>query len=84
MILAPGREDEARRVFEKWELDFAVIGRVTETGVWCCGCTARSPPISRSGRWSPRRRYYERPWVRREPAPDIDPRHCRRAIRSIA
>src|SRR6266545_2281405 len=32
MILAPGSEVEARRVFAKWELDFAVIGRVTETG----------------------------------------------------
>src|SRR3984893_10321987 len=32
MILAPGSEELARRVFEKWELDFAVIGRVTETG----------------------------------------------------
>src|SRR5215470_13626570 len=27
MIVAPGREAEARRVFAKWELDFAVIGR---------------------------------------------------------
>ncbi len=26
MVLKPGSEDEARRVFEKWELDFAVIG----------------------------------------------------------
>ncbi len=32
MILKPERADEARRVFEKWELDFAVIGRLTETG----------------------------------------------------
>src|SRR6476661_2258259 len=32
MILAPGSEDAARRVFDKWELDFAVIGRVTDTG----------------------------------------------------
>src|ERR1700746_1403617 len=32
IILKPGRENEARRIFEKWELDFAVIGRVTETG----------------------------------------------------
>jgi phosphoribosylformylglycinamidine (FGAM) synthase-like enzyme len=32
MILAPGSEAEARRVFAKWELDFAAIGRVTETG----------------------------------------------------
>src|SRR3954449_11592902 len=32
MILAPEREDAARRVFEKWELDFAVIGRVSHSG----------------------------------------------------
>ena len=32
MVLKPGREEEARRIFEKWELDFAIIGRVTDTG----------------------------------------------------
>ncbi len=32
IVLAPGREDAARAIFEKWELDFAVIGEVTETG----------------------------------------------------
>ncbi|MSO73897.1 MAG: phosphoribosylformylglycinamidine synthase subunit PurL [Alphaproteobacteria bacterium] len=32
MVLKPGREDIARRVFEKWDVDFAIIGRVTETG----------------------------------------------------
>ena len=32
MVLKPGREDLARRVFEKWELDFAVIGKVTDSG----------------------------------------------------
>src|SRR5438477_9367524 len=32
MILRPGSEAEAGRIFAKWELDFAVIGRVTETG----------------------------------------------------
>src|SRR5271168_3019692 len=32
MVLRPGSETEARRIFEKWELDFAVIGHVTETG----------------------------------------------------
>src|SRR5216684_4514278 len=32
MILKPGSEESARKIFEKWELDFAVIGRVTETG----------------------------------------------------
>ncbi|MGE4221243.1 MAG: phosphoribosylformylglycinamidine synthase subunit PurL, partial [Alphaproteobacteria bacterium] len=32
MVLKPGREDAARAIFEKWEIDFAVIGRVTDTG----------------------------------------------------
>jgi phosphoribosylformylglycinamidine synthase subunit PurL len=32
MIIKPEREAEARRVFEKWALDFAAIGRVTDTG----------------------------------------------------
>jgi phosphoribosylformylglycinamidine synthase subunit PurL len=31
IVLKPGREDEARRIFEKWELDFAVIGHLTDT-----------------------------------------------------
>src|SRR5262249_58101443 len=32
MILKPEGEGEARRIFEKWELDFAVIGKVTTSG----------------------------------------------------
>src|SRR4051794_2104972 len=32
MVLKPGREGEAEAIFKKWELDFAVIGDVTDTG----------------------------------------------------
>ncbi|MBI0475234.1 phosphoribosylformylglycinamidine synthase subunit PurL [Sphingomonas sp. MA1305] len=32
MVLKPGREAEAEAIFRKWELDFAVIGHVTDTG----------------------------------------------------
>ncbi len=32
MVLKPGREDFAAAIFAKWELDFAVIGTVTDTG----------------------------------------------------
>ncbi len=32
MVLRPDRQDAARAIFEKWELDFAVIGRLTDTG----------------------------------------------------
>ncbi|GAA0590607.1 phosphoribosylformylglycinamidine synthase subunit PurL [Caenispirillum bisanense] len=32
MVLKPGKEDLARSIFEKWELDFAVIGHLTDSG----------------------------------------------------
>jgi phosphoribosylformylglycinamidine synthase len=32
MVLKPGREGEAEAIFRTWELDFAVIGEVTDTG----------------------------------------------------
>ena len=32
MVLRPDRTELARAIFEKWELDFAVIGHLTDTG----------------------------------------------------
>jgi len=32
MVLKPGKEGFAEAIFRKWELDFAVIGEVTDTG----------------------------------------------------
>jgi phosphoribosylformylglycinamidine synthase II len=32
MVLRPDRADMARAIFEKWELDFSVIGHITDTG----------------------------------------------------
>jgi len=32
MVLKPGREEEARKIFEKWGIDFAVIGKTTDSG----------------------------------------------------
>ncbi|WEK47129.1 MAG: phosphoribosylformylglycinamidine synthase subunit PurL [Candidatus Andeanibacterium colombiense] len=32
MVLKPGKEPMAEAIFTKWELDFAVIGEVTDTG----------------------------------------------------
>ena len=31
MVLEPGKEDMARNIFKKWDLEFEVIGRVTDT-----------------------------------------------------
>ena len=73
MILRPGSEAEARRIFEKWELDFAVIGRVTDTGrlvVRKDGETAAEIPVEPLVTAAP---VYDRPWRRRDPEPDIDP-----------
>src|SRR5512133_2187501 len=32
MVLRPDREQVARDIFHKWDLDFAVVGRITDTG----------------------------------------------------
>ena len=32
MVLQPGKEDTARAIFEKWGVDFAVIGKTTRSG----------------------------------------------------
>ncbi len=32
MVLKPGKEPMAEAIFKKWELDFAIIGEVTDTG----------------------------------------------------
>ncbi|WP_376089879.1 phosphoribosylformylglycinamidine synthase subunit PurL [Roseomonas sp. CCTCC AB2023176] len=32
MVLKPGREHVAEAIFRKWEMDFAVIGHITDTG----------------------------------------------------
>lgn len=32
MVLRPDRQEVAQKIFEKWELDFAVIGHLTDTG----------------------------------------------------
>jgi phosphoribosylformylglycinamidine synthase subunit PurL len=73
MILRPGSEAEARHIFEKWELDFAVIGRVTETGrlvVRRNGEIAAEIPVGPLVSAAP---LYQRPWRRRDPEPEIDP-----------
>ncbi|HZT89117.1 MAG TPA: phosphoribosylformylglycinamidine synthase subunit PurL [Stellaceae bacterium] len=73
MVLRPGSEDQARHIFEKWELDFATIGRVTETGrlvLRMHGEIAADIPVGPLVSEAP---LYRRPLRRRDPEPDIDP-----------
>jgi phosphoribosylformylglycinamidine synthase len=73
MVLKPGREGEAEAIFRKWELDFAVIGEVTDTGrmelVWN-GETVADIPLDPLADEAP---LYERPYaVPRAPEPLTD------------
>ena len=73
MILRPGSEIDARSIFTKWELDFAVIGRVTDTGrlaLRANGEIAADIPVEPLVTAAP---VYERQWRRRDPEPEIDP-----------
>ncbi|HYM04677.1 MAG TPA: phosphoribosylformylglycinamidine synthase subunit PurL, partial [Stellaceae bacterium] len=71
MILKPGSEAAARRVFEKWELDFAVIGKVTDTGklvLRAGGKTAAEMPVGPLVTEAP---VYDRPWQPTPPRPEL-------------
>lgn len=63
MVIKPEKEEEAKKIFDKWELDFAVIGKVTDTGrvvIKMDGeiyADIESIPLSEN---SPE---YDRPWI---------------------
>src|SRR4029077_19218774 len=63
MILKPGREADAEAIFKKWGLDFAVIGKTTDTGrmiVTHKGRIEADLPVATLANSAP---LYERPWV---------------------
>ena len=63
MVLRPGREAAAKAVFDKWELDFAVIGHVTDSGRMVLklhGTVVGDLPVAPLAAAAPE---YDRPWV---------------------
>ncbi len=63
LVLKPGREGDARAVFEKWDLDVAVIGRTTDTRrmvLKAGGRTVADLPIDPLAEAAPE---YDRPWA---------------------
>jgi len=70
MVLHPEKEAEARAVFEKWELDFATVGKTTDDlrfRVLWQGQEVANLPIKELGDEAPE---YDRPWVEpQKPAP---------------
>ena len=63
IIVRPDRQDMARAIFDKWDLDFAVIGHLTETGrivVKHKGVIEADIPLDPLAEQAP---LYHRPWV---------------------
>src|SRR5690606_29142603 len=73
MVLRPEKEDVARAIFTKWELDFATVGRTTDDlrfRVYWHDTEVANLPIKDLGDAAPE---YDRPWVKpRPPAPLAD------------
>ncbi|MBA4791233.1 MAG: phosphoribosylformylglycinamidine synthase subunit PurL [Pseudomonadota bacterium] len=73
MVLAPGKEEEAEAIFRKWGLDFAVIGRTTDTLRFVVkhkGVVEADLPIKELGDEAPE---YYRPFVESEPRKVLKP-----------
>jgi phosphoribosylformylglycinamidine synthase len=72
MVLKPGSEATARAVFEKWELDFARIGTITDTGrivLTMHGEVAADMPIEPLVTQAP---LYDRPYAKIAPKPALN------------
>ncbi|MFO6463005.1 phosphoribosylformylglycinamidine synthase subunit PurL [Jannaschia sp. KMU-145] len=70
MVLDPAREDAARAVFEKWDLDFAIVGETIAEDRFVIvhgGEVKADLPLSTLASSAPE---YDRPWV---PTPEAAP-----------
>jgi len=66
MVLRPELEGEAQAVFKKWGLDFAIVGKTTDTLRFVIkhqGDTVADLPIKELGDEAPE---YDRPWIEPE------------------
>lgn len=70
MVVKPGKEELARAIFEKWGVDFAIIGETTDTGrlvIRHKGETVADLPVSPLADDAPN---YDRPY---NPVTDVEP-----------
>ena len=89
MVLKPGSENEAKLIFEKWELDFAIIGILTDTNHMVLrhkGEIVADLPIDPLAEASPE---YDRPWVETPQATvasivnNTSPKEINKAIKTL-
>ena len=72
LVLQPGKEAMAKAVFDKWELDFAIVGHLTDSGRMVLkrhGAVVADLPIDPLALASPE---YDRPWVVPAKRPFVD------------
>ena len=72
MVLKPEKEPEAEAIFRKWGLDFAIIGRTTDTRRFVIrrgGEVKADLPIKELGDQAP---LYDRPWIKTPEPPVLD------------
>jgi phosphoribosylformylglycinamidine synthase II len=72
MVIKPGHEEPAEAIFRKWGLDFAVVGKTTDSLRFVVkhdGETMADLPIKELGDEAPE---YDRPWVETPKRPVID------------
>ena len=73
MVLHPDKTELARGIFEKWELDFAIVGRLTDTGrivIRHKGVIEADIPLDPLSEQAP---LYRRPTAETPKQPVIDP-----------
>jgi phosphoribosylformylglycinamidine synthase subunit PurL len=72
MVLRPEMEKEAEAIFHKWDLDFAIVGKTTDTMRFVIkhgGEVKADLPIKQMGDEAPE---YDRPWVEPKKQPPVD------------
>jgi phosphoribosylformylglycinamidine synthase len=72
MVLRPEKEDVARAIFEKWDLDFAIVGETIAEDRFLiehAGQVMADLPLSKLSSTAPE---YDRPWEATPPAPALN------------
>ncbi|TMV81314.1 phosphoribosylformylglycinamidine synthase subunit PurL, partial [Thioclava sp. BHET1] len=73
MVLKPEKEAEAKAVFDKWDLDFAIVGETIAEDrflILLDGEVKADLPLSKLSSSAPE---YDRPWVETPPAAELEP-----------
>jgi phosphoribosylformylglycinamidine synthase subunit PurL len=71
MVLRPEKEDEARAIFEKWDLDFAIVGETIPEDRFLIvhgNETKADLPLSKLSSEAPE---YDRPWEEAPAPPEL-------------